>query len=43
MPDPGTFFLIAEATRHDVCAALPKLAFISDKNLLAVTMTRMVV
>ena len=39
----GTFFLIAEATRHHACAALPTPAFIGDQNLIAVTMTCMAV
>jgi hypothetical protein len=39
----GTFFLIADATRHHACAALPTPAFIRDQNLIAVTMTCMAV
>jgi hypothetical protein len=39
----GTFFLIAEATRHHACAALPTPAFIGDQNDFAVTMTFMAV
>jgi hypothetical protein len=43
-PGPvGTFVLTAEATRHHGCVALPWRAFISEKNLLTVTMTRMAV
>ena len=36
-------FVIAEATRHHACAALPMFAGIGDQNGLAVTMTCMAV